>query len=318
MDDAEPRIVRTETSGTLLEGARALYEEGYNGSGFRLELTDAAFGYRYASSGGRNMTLRSSTYFGSIRGSVQPENEYIVSWIYGGSGVLDLDGDPHALVFGRPAMFPTGKPFAFDFRDYRQSLVHFDASFLELVAAEHENVVRGPLQFHHTVEPAPDALRRWYATVDEAARLIIRGRPTRLQLAELERQTAVVLLDTFAHEVNAMPPALLAPRNARLRSAIERMHAAAHLPITPVEVAGEVGLTPRGLQQAFARQLGMTPTEYLRGIRLDRVQAELRQSGPAETTVGQVAARWGFVHAGRFSRAYTARFGEYPSTTLMH
>jgi transcriptional regulator GlxA family with amidase domain len=166
------------------------------------------------------------------------------------------------------------------------------------------------------VTPAAVALRRWNAAIDEAARLIIRGRPTTLQLAELDRRTAVALLDTFAHDSTPVPAVLLVSRNARLRSAVERMHAQAHLPITPSGVAEQVGLTPRGLQQAFSRQFGMSPTEYLRGVRLDRVQAELRQFAPDETSVGQVAARWGFTHAGRFSQTYTARFGENPSTTL--
>ncbi|MCS5715738.1 helix-turn-helix domain-containing protein [Herbiconiux sp. CPCC 205716] len=317
MDDAARALVRTETSGTELDDARALYQAGYNGSDFRAELSDLDFSYRYAVAGGPDMSLRSSMYLGTIRGTVQPENEYIVSWLLGGRGAVDLGADESVLVRGLPAMFPTGKRYAFDFADYRQNLVHFDAAFLERVAADHEGVLPGPLHFDHRAVPNPEALRRWNACIDEAARLIIRGEPTPLQQAEIDRRTAIVLLDSFAHEAVLMPPVLLAPRNARLRQAVERMHASAHLPLAPAEVAEEVGLTPRGLQQAFARQLGVTPTEYLRAVRLDRVQAELTQLGPRDTTVAQVAARWGFTHAGRFSRSYAARFGEYPRNTLL-
>ncbi|MBF4572022.1 helix-turn-helix domain-containing protein [Herbiconiux sp. VKM Ac-1786] len=317
MDGERRALIRTESSGTELDDARAMYQEGYNGSGFRVELSDQDFAYRYTVAGGPNMSLRSSTYLGTITGTIQPENEYIVSWLLGGRGVVDVGADESTLVPGMPAMFPTGKPYAFDFADYRQNLVHFDARFLERVAAEHEGVLPGPLHFDHRSTPNPEALRRWNATVEEAARLLVRGDPTPLQLAEIDRRTAVVLLDSFAHEAEAMPSVLLAPRNSRLRRAVERMHASAHLPLAPTEVAEEVGLTPRGLQQAFARQLGVTPTEYLRAVRLDRVQAELQQLGPDETTVAQVAARWGFTHAGRFSRSYAARFGEYPRNTLL-
>ncbi|NQX34559.1 helix-turn-helix transcriptional regulator [Herbiconiux sp. VKM Ac-2851] len=316
--DGEPRaLIRTESSGTELDDARAMYQDGYNGTGFRAELSDEEFSYRYTVAGGPDMTLRSSTFLGSITGTIQPENAYIVSWLLGGRGTMDVGHDEVTLMHGVPAMFPTGKPYAFDFADYRQNLVHFDAGFLERVAAEHEGLLPGPIHFASGVLPSPDALRRWNASVDEAARLIIRGEPTPLQLAEIDRRTAVALLDAFAHEGSGMPTVLLAPRNVRLRRAVERMHASAHLPIAPFEVAEEVGLTPRGLQQAFARQLGVTPTEYLRAIRLDRVQAELQQLGPDETTVAQVAARWGFTHAGRFSRSYAARFGEYPRNTLL-
>ncbi|WPL20834.1 helix-turn-helix domain-containing protein [Thiorhodovibrio frisius] len=33
-------------------------------------------------------------------------------------------------------------------------------------------------------------------------------------------------------------------------------------------------------------------------------------------TITEVAARWGFLHMGRFTRAYRDLFGELPSTTL--
>ncbi|MDY0913677.1 helix-turn-helix domain-containing protein [Rathayibacter festucae] len=37
---------------------------------------------------------------------------------------------------------------------------------------------------------------------------------------------------------------------------------------------------------------------------------------PARTTVADIARDWGFTRLGRFSGAYAARFGEYPSRTL--
>jgi AraC-like DNA-binding protein len=316
MDDRLTGITRTELSGVELDDARAMYESGYNGAGFAAELSDEDFFYRYTVAGGTDMTLRSSTYLGSISGTIQPENEYIVSWLLQGSGVMDIGGDEKVLELGRPAMFPVGKPYLFDFQDYRQNLVHFRAGFLEEVAAEHEGALAAPLLFDHTATPDATALVRWRSTVDEAARLIIGGRPTPLQLAEIDRRTAVALLDTFAHQAAVLPDSLLVPRNARLRLAVEFMHARADAPISATTVAEEVGLTPRGLQQAFQRQLGETPTEYLRSIRLDRVRAELLNLAPNDTTVAQVAARWGFSHAGRFSAAYARRFGEYPSVTL--
>jgi transcriptional regulator GlxA family with amidase domain len=60
----------------------------------------------------------------------------------------------------------------------------------------------------------------------------------------------------------------------------------------------------------------VSPTEYLRGIRLDRVRAELANLAPGHSTVAEVASRWGFTNPGRFAGAYVARFGEYPRATL--
>lgn len=58
----------------------------------------------------------------------------------------------------------------------------------------------------------------------------------------------------------------------------------------------------------------ISPVTYLRTMRLNRVRSELRQC-PA-STVGDVAARWGFWHLSRFAREYRALFGELPSATL--
>jgi AraC-like DNA-binding protein len=51
-------------------------------------------------------------------------------------------------------------------------------------------------------------------------------------------------------------------------------------------------------------------------VRLDRAQAQLSRPPSADTTVADIAHRWGFAHLGRFAAAYRARFGSTPSQTL--
>lgn len=307
---------RSEVAGRDMDQARALFEDGYNGSDFVTELTDSDFFYRYTITGDSDMSLRSSTFLGSIKGTVQPEDEYVVSWITDGAGVYDVGADETPLVLGRPAMFPTGKRFEFEFSDYRQNLVHFGAGFLERIAAEHEGALPGPIHFDHAAVPDPDALRRWKSTITSVAKTLLGGEPTELALAEVKRLAAVALLETFPHETAPLPAVLTNPRNSRIRAAVEYMHLNSHLPITSTDIAKVADLSLRGLQSAFATQLGTTPTAYLRDIRLDRARADLLHLGPDETTVADVAERWGFAHSGRFSAAYGTRFGELPSETL--
>ena len=97
---------------------------------------------------------------------------------------------------------------------------------------------------------------------------------------------------------------------------MEYIHANARLPISATDIAQAVNLSPRGLQQAFSRQLGVTPTEYLRGVRLEHGCAVLMHMHPDAGTVADVAREWGFVHLSRFAASYTEKFGEYPSDTL--
>ena len=46
------------------------------------------------------------------------------------------------------------------------------------------------------------------------------------------------------------------------------------------------------------------------------VRAELRVGSPDNSSVTQIAARWGFGHLGRFAAGYRKSFGEHPSETL--
>lgn len=309
-------VVRSAVEGSDLDEAKAMYEAGYNGGGFRAERTDLDFSYRYRVAGDATMTFRSSTFLGSIRGRLEASPEYIVSWLHSGTASLKVKGETIDWVGRVPWLFPSNTAFDFDSRDYHQSLIAFDGPYLERLASEIDGAAIGPIRFHYAVPPRSASLAQWCRTVGEGADLLLRGEPTELQMSELTRQTATALLATFPRDIDPLPAELLRPRNARLRAAVDYLHERAAAPFVPGEVAAAVGLTPRGLQQAFQRRMGMTPTAYLRRIRLDRVRAELEALSPAEATVGGVAAAWGFTHLGRFAAAYRERFGESPRETL--
>ena len=106
----------------------------------------------------------------------------------------------------------------------------------------------------------------------------------------------------------------VAPRH--VKRAIDFMHANMHQPLTMTDVAEAAGVSVRSLQAAFRRFKDTTPAVYLRGIRLEAVHAEL--SLPENRLpVSEVALKWGFTQMGRFAAQYHARFGGYPSETLM-
>lgn len=72
------------------------------------------------------------------------------------------------------------------------------------------------------------------------------------------------------------------------------------------------------LRVAFARQLGMSPSAYLRKWGLDRARRRLTAPSRGSVTVASIATDLGFAHLGRFARYYRDQFGELPSTTLAH
>nr|WP_161556718.1 AraC family transcriptional regulator [Micromonospora acroterricola] len=85
--------------------------------------------------------------------------------------------------------------------------------------------------------------------------------------------------------------------------------------LTVGDVAEALRVSVRTLQDCFRRELGTTPTAYLRACRLDAAHRALQAAGPG-VSVTTVALQHGFVHLGRFASDYRARFGESPSTAL--
>jgi AraC family ethanolamine operon transcriptional activator len=77
-----------------------------------------------------------------------------------------------------------------------------------------------------------------------------------------------------------------------------------------------VGLSERGLRNAFYRVRGMSPKRSIRAERLQRVRGALTAAGSQPGTVSDVATEYGFYELGRFAARYKEAFGEAPSETL--
>jgi AraC-like DNA-binding protein len=105
-------------------------------------------------------------------------------------------------------------------------------------------------------------------------------------------------------------------RPRSVKRAIDAMEADPAYPFSAAELARAASISVRALQEGFRRHTGMSPTGYLRQVRLARVHEELCVLDAAYVTVADVAHRWGFVHLGRFAASYRRRYGVAPSVTL--
>jgi AraC-like DNA-binding protein len=135
--------------------------------------------------------------------------------------------------------------------------------------------------------------------------------------APFTRSIMTGLLMTAQHEHReelASPVAAAGPSVVRTARAF--IEANAHKPLTVNDIARAADVGVRGLQQGFQRSLETSPTEYLRQVRLREVHRELLTADAGTTTVGDVAARWGFAHQGRFAVHYRDRYGVRPGETL--
>jgi AraC-like DNA-binding protein len=106
-----------------------------------------------------------------------------------------------------------------------------------------------------------------------------------------------------------------APASA-LRRSVELIHAIPGESLTLDVLAQYAGVSGRSLQMSFRREFGLSPMQYLKSVRLDRVAEALRQPETNDCFVSEVARRFGFGHSGRFASEYARRHGEKPSETV--
>lgn len=100
-------------------------------------------------------------------------------------------------------------------------------------------------------------------------------------------------------------------RNSHLTHAIRRMNETVEFPLSPSEIAAEIGISVRQLERLFGRYLNCSPKKYQVDIRLQKARHLLLQT---EMPVTEVAFACGFKSSGHFARTYKSQFGISPGS----
>ncbi len=87
-----------------------------------------------------------------------------------------------------------------------------------------------------------------------------------------------------------------------------------HEPISLRDLAVIAQSSIRSLQMAFKKELGVTPSLYVRNMRLDHAHRLICKTGDP-MSVTDAAITSGFTHLGKFSQYYKLRFQQLPSET---
>lgn len=85
------------------------------------------------------------------------------------------------------------------------------------------------------------------------------------------------------------------------------------IPISMVDLCSVTFTSRRTLQYCFEKIVGISPTSYLKMIRLNAVK---RMLANGNVSVSQAAAHWGFWHLSQFATDYKKAFGMLPSEML--
>lgn len=82
--------------------------------------------------------------------------------------------------------------------------------------------------------------------------------------------------------------------------------------LSPEDVANAHFVSTRHLQNVF-REEGTTVAAWIKSRRLERCRRELTDPVHSARSISAIAARWGFLDAAHFSRAFKASYGQSPS-----
>jgi transcriptional regulator GlxA family with amidase domain len=105
-------------------------------------------------------------------------------------------------------------------------------------------------------------------------------------------------------------------RRAAVHRAEAYMRAHVRNPLRVSSLCQLLGVSERGLRNAFYDVHGKSPKRWMLAMRLEQVRQALENSGTPAATVTGIATAYGFYDLGRFAVTYRSAFGEAPSATL--
>ena len=175
-----------------------------------------------------------------------------------------------------------------------------------------------PLRFDLGMDMTTPEAQSWRRLVDLAVSDADSGGLTLQTVVrdQLEDMILTGLLMTHRHNYSEPLARHYRPAAPRaIREAVALFEAHPERTPTMTELAQAAGVSIRSLQVGFQEYMGMSPTEYLRDVRLQRVHEALIVAD-GRASVADIAYSWGFNHLGRFAQMYRKRFGELPSQTI--
>lgn len=104
-------------------------------------------------------------------------------------------------------------------------------------------------------------------------------------------------------------PTRIGVRHPKLAQVVQRMEALIEEPISPSDLAEEVGMSTRQLERLFRRYLNRSPKRYYMELRLQKARNLLMQT---DMSVINVALACGFASPSHFSKCYRAHYSTTP------
>lgn len=228
-----------------------------------------------------------------------------VSLMLAGTGLLIQDDREAVLAPGDLAVYDTSRPYSLVFdSDFRTMVVMFPRHLITLPADMVGQLtavrISGSEGLGSVVAPY---LTQLAANLDQLAG----STGARLAHSALDLVTTVFTRELGLDGATADPHRALMQR---IRGHIDRHLASTDL--SPATIAAAHFISTRHLHGLFQEQ-GTTVSTWIRTRRLEQCRRDLIDPVFADRPVAAIAARWGFVDAAHFSRAFKAAYDQSPS-----
>jgi AraC-like DNA-binding protein len=228
-----------------------------------------------------------------------------VSLMLAGTGLLIQDDREAVLTPGDLAVYDTDRPYSLVFdEDFRTMVVMFPKHLLslppEMVGRLTAVRISGQEGLGGMVVPY---LRQLATNLDQLAG----ATGARLAHSALDLVSTVFTRELGLDEAAGDPHRALMQR---IRGHIDRHLASTDL--GPASIAAAHFISTRHLHGLFQEQ-GTTVSTWIRTRRLEQCRRDLLDPMLGDRPVAAIAARWGFVDAAHFSRAFKTAYGVSPS-----
>ncbi len=152
------------------------------------------------------------------------------------------------------------------------------------------------------------------ACVDAIKALLACAQPERMNLQQLLAENLLALMG----QGDVLPASAGSFQRRQRIVASVRDHVLSHLEqaITVPQMCEQAHVSRRTLQYCFEDIVGMSPTQYLRRVRLNGVRRQLRYPQCGKEAIGAVASNWGFDNFSQFSSDYRKLFGACASQAV--
>ncbi|MBF4613022.1 helix-turn-helix transcriptional regulator [Curtobacterium sp. VKM Ac-1376] len=303
-----PRTV--QRSGRTPTGAARTFTTVYRCRDIRFAPSER-FAFRHRTVHHHNVALLSSAVSTAAAATFVPDGTPLLAW--SAVGGIRIDDEPPTRP-GVPVLLPAGHPFTMVAPAGTVQVLRLDSGFLDAVHGvvfDHRFGAAGLRR-----QPSEAEIPQLLARIDTVAANALH--PERNPGGHLSAQ--VLLAESVLSAFGGAAPEPRQQQATRTATTVQQAQAwiAEHCDrqLQLADVCDAVGVSSRTLQENFMQHAGTSPMAYLLRVRLDRVRIALQLAEASQTTVADVAHRWGFRHMGRFSSTYFQRFDEYPKKTL--